>query len=344
MCTIKNLMAILLAIGMFSGVCYAALGIEMVLAPQPGAIGGASYPSGYTSWDMMVTTTDLDLSAFVMYVDVDTPASGAFYQNPNGGITGPPSASTIAGDPPVEFDTYLTVPGSISLLGAATDLVSGQRPLTFDDQLLDIAWGLSVSSPPSGTGTFQVARITVRDDARGTWQLLAMDVSTAFIIESGSTGPHLPFFVPEPPMLLGDVNGDGFVDGDDLDTIISNWGSTGASRTDGDLTGDGAVSGTDYNEVLAYWGLATLFADVNDDGFVDDYDLNIVISNWGLTGASRADGDLTSDGTVGGVDYNEVLAYWEEGTPPPLEPMEIPEPATSVLLLIGGLARLRRRT
>ena len=57
--------------------------------------------------------------------------------------------------------------------------------------------------------------------------------------------------------MLGDVNGDGFVGGGDLNTILTNWGMTGATRQQGDLTGEGNVGGADYNEVLSHWGEGT---------------------------------------------------------------------------------------
>ena len=56
---------------------------------------------------------------------------------------------------------------------------------------------------------------------------------------------------------LGDANGDGFVDGNDLSAIIGNWGMSGATRAQGDLNNDGKVGGADYNEVLTYWGQGT---------------------------------------------------------------------------------------
>ena len=55
-------------------------------------------------------------------------------------------------------------------------------------------------------------------------------------------------------MVIGDVDKDGFVGGEDLTTIIGNWGMTGAVLADGDLSGDGTVDGTDYSSVLSNWG------------------------------------------------------------------------------------------
>ena len=54
----------------------------------------------------------------------------------------------------------------------------------------------------------------------------------------------------------GDVNGDNYVNGLDLSTIITNWGMTGATREQGDLNADGTVSGLDYSEVVGHWGSA----------------------------------------------------------------------------------------
>lgn len=59
------------------------------------------------------------------------------------------------------------------------------------------------------------------------------------------------------PLMPGDVNFDGFVGGDDLSTITTNWGREGMSRKEGDLSGDGFVTGHDYTEVLTYWGTGT---------------------------------------------------------------------------------------
>ena len=52
----------------------------------------------------------------------------------------------------------------------------------------------------------------------------------------------------------GDVNGDGLVGGQDLSTVLSNWGKSGMASNQGDLSGDGLVSGVDYAEILANWG------------------------------------------------------------------------------------------
>lgn len=53
------------------------------------------------------------------------------------------------------------------------------------------------------------------------------------------------------PRCLGDLNGDGRVDGGDLGILLANWGGAG----DGDLDGSGGVDGADLGQLLAAWGL-----------------------------------------------------------------------------------------
>lgn len=52
------------------------------------------------------------------------------------------------------------------------------------------------------------------------------------------------------PGILGDLNGDGQVDGADLGILLGNWGTNGV----GDLNGDGTVDGADLGALLANWG------------------------------------------------------------------------------------------
>lgn len=55
--------------------------------------------------------------------------------------------------------------------------------------------------------------------------------------------------LPTPCAVVGDVNGDGFVNGNDLAILLGNWGGSGA----GDVTGNGLVNGDDLAIVLSAW-------------------------------------------------------------------------------------------
>ena len=54
---------------------------------------------------------------------------------------------------------------------------------------------------------------------------------------------------------LGDLTGDGLVDGGDLTVVLGFWGIC-ADPVDclADLTGDGIVDGADLTMILGFWG------------------------------------------------------------------------------------------
>lgn len=74
-------------------------------------------------------------------------------------------------------------------------------------------------------------------------------------------GPDDPPYVPSffglhyrvsfaPQVVVGDINGDGRVDGGDLAALLSGWGGGGAA----DLDGSGVVDGLDLATLLSNWG------------------------------------------------------------------------------------------
>lgn len=67
-----------------------------------------------------------------------------------------------------------------------------------------------------------------------------------------STSVAVAWIMPEttPPAPVGDINGDGIVDGADLGLLLIDWGRPGA----GDLNGDGVVNGIDLGLLLQNWG------------------------------------------------------------------------------------------
>ena len=48
----------------------------------------------------------------------------------------------------------------------------------------------------------------------------------------------------------------------------------------GDLNGDGQVDGADLSILLGQWGTDDVIADLNADGLVDGEDLSIILGNW----------------------------------------------------------------
>jgi len=71
--------------------------------------------------------------------------------------------------------------------------------------------------------------------------------------------PQLIFSEGGGPSLDGDLNGDGFVGGDDLDIVRSFWGQNvdQGNLLQGDPSNDGFVGGDDLDIVRANWGQGT---------------------------------------------------------------------------------------
>lgn len=55
-------------------------------------------------------------------------------------------------------------------------------------------------------------------------------------------------------LCIGDLNGDGVVDGGDLGIMLAYWGSCGKGPCPADFNGDGAVDGADLGLILSAWG------------------------------------------------------------------------------------------
>ncbi|QDU72630.1 BNR-4 repeat-containing protein [Mucisphaera calidilacus] len=130
---------------------------------------------------------------------------------------------------------------------------------------------------------------------------------------------------PEP----GDLNGDGVINANDIDSFIY---ATCASS--GDLDTDGQVSQYDLDHLVTSI-LGTTFGDANLDRRVDLLDLSQLAASFGQTGG-WADGDFDLNGIVNLNDLSILAAnFGFDGT-------AVPEPSIPVLVAIMGLQRRRR--
>ncbi len=162
--------------------------------------------TGFTTSDLEVTTTS-DWTGAVLLL---TLTQGTIYQEPegfglNGSTLGPPNPAGFGAFPSSEFDT--SIGGDVnspSIAGAAGD-VGGDTP-QFDTSELDISWYNNVTND---IGTFDIARITLSDDAVGTWSMKLTAAGSTTTTESGSitAGAFLPATPPAPsppPVLAAD--------------------------------------------------------------------------------------------------------------------------------------------
>jgi hypothetical protein len=109
-----------------------------------------------------------------------------------------------------------------------------------------------------------------------------------------------------PDARLGDVDGDGDVDGTDW-VAFAAWGRGALvpGREMLDFDGDGALGDAD---LASFWQRATSRrGDLDGDGTVSGADLGMLLGAWGAAGSP---GDLDLDGSVGGSDLGLLLGAW----------------------------------
>ncbi len=132
----------------------------------------------------------------------------------------------------------------------------------------------------------------------------------------------------------------------DLTNIASTLTGTFIGLAEGDSVGNfGGLDlfisyiGGDGNDVTLFTALS---GDFDADGDIDGVDFGLWQSGYPTaSGASLADGDADGDGDVDGTDFGIWQANY--GTSAGAGAMAIPEPATLGVLIMGGLALLRRR-
>jgi hypothetical protein len=109
-----------------------------------------------------------------------------------------------------------------------------------------------------------------------------------------------------------------------------------------DVNNSNSVTQDDVTYELNHYFL-TSYGDANLDKATGFVDFQALLNHWQATGASIgwAQGDFNGDGTVDFLDFQMLLNYWNPGGWN-FSPSQTPEPASLSLLLLGGLALLRR--
>ncbi len=210
-------------------------------------------------------TFDVDtLGANLLSVEllVDLLSSDDIYQTTDGGGNNtPPNSSQFGTYPHLQYDSYMTAGADVfgsdpTEIGTASDIGGAQTippatppSLVFDTSSIDAAWVPPGASKPSGA--MMLARVTLTDDAQGTFKFrIALEGVEPIIFLGGGVVNGRMLFTPPRP---GDADFDGDVDADDAAILASFWQQAATGPGQGDFDGDGDADDVDATIMATNW-------------------------------------------------------------------------------------------
>ena len=215
------------------------------------------------------------------------------------------------------------------------------------NDLIDITGNLSLDGTLNvtalsgfGIGTYRLFSYTGMLTGAGLIQgAMPTGLGFAYTIDTSTTGQvNLDVVTPYIP---GDTDhsGGSTLNTFDIDAIYQHFGAASTSQwkvyPDTNPVGQEDVT----YEVSHY--MLTNYADANLDRYTDFTDFQVLLDHWQAPGG-WGDGDFNGDGTVDFLDFQVLLDYWNP-TGWSAGASQVPEPASLSLLLLGGLAVLRRK-
>jgi len=208
---------------------------DVVIAPTPGAV--ASY---YALVDPVVLP---DFSTLTPYLSEIVPLIN--YPSTNGNFAG----SGLADNVGAVFEGYLDIP-TAGVWTLFTESDDGSRLLIGDQVVVDND-GLHGMLEKSGTIALAAGTHAVRVE------FFERGGGAGLIVRAAGPGfakqvvPAPMWLWSDAPKVVGDLNGDGIVDGADLGILLQNWGA--CSGCAADFNGDGVIDGADLGILLQNW-------------------------------------------------------------------------------------------
>ena len=160
-----NRFSIITATALTVGMAVPALaGIATTTSIEIVPVDNSAVLTGYESFDLMMTTPDSDWTGGVISL---TLTAGSMYQDPVGNNEAP-NPALFPYFPTIEFDTYAGVLGGNVMLGAG-DLDNDTK--VFSTTELSASF---FNFEKTDTGTLSIGRVTLSDDAAGSWNLISL--------------------------------------------------------------------------------------------------------------------------------------------------------------------------
>jgi len=165
--------------------------------------------------------------------------------------------------PPVSLVTDGQFPGEDHLLTFDQGTLSydGTALGTYYEDSIDLSAAPMDGSLP-GTGSLEVSLLSVG----GGWASYSVDLAMPIEFSEEVASDPLPVVVSlengtlvasgafaRPIVLVGDADGDGDVDDNDLSRLLAHWGDAGATWGQGEFTGQPPVDDGDLSLLLANW-------------------------------------------------------------------------------------------
>jgi hypothetical protein len=179
---------------------------------------------------------------------------GAIYQHPLFNSDAPPPLALVNLFPELAFDTFVAngsaVDGTVNIAGGAINILpTGASGSQFDQARLYTTWFSLEDSGPTNVTDFLTARVTLTDNAQGTFTYIVPadcenPVTASGAIINGQLAPCVP-----PP---GDFDGDCDIDMTDYLTLTANLLTdvsvltTAQSYLLGDMTLNRQIDGLDF--------------------------------------------------------------------------------------------------